>query len=83
MIEGWTACFVGLNELRTTSRYNHQLIDILMIAVCAMLACAKGWEDIIELYGRSKQVWLEIFLALPNSIPSHDTEPAPAGWTPS
>src|SRR3954465_1143144 len=27
----------------------------------------------LELYGRSKQAWLETFLALPNGIPSHDT----------
>jgi hypothetical protein len=32
----------------------------------------RPWED-IELYGRSKQTWLETFLALPNGIPSHDT----------
>ncbi len=32
----------------------------------------RGEED-IELYGRSKQAWLETFLALPNGIPSHDT----------
>ena len=37
-----------------------------------MIACAESWED-IELYGRSKQAWLETFLALPNGIPSHDT----------
>ncbi len=30
-------------------------------------------QQIIELYGRSKQVWLKSFLALPNGIPSHDT----------
>jgi hypothetical protein len=43
-----------------------------VIAVCAVIACAESWED-IELYGRSKQAWLETFLALPNGIPSHDT----------
>jgi predicted transposase YbfD/YdcC len=43
-----------------------------VIAACAVIACAESWED-IELYGRSKQAWLETFLALPNGIPSHDT----------
>ena len=72
MIEGLAACFAGLGDPRETRRCDHQLIDILVIAVCAVIACAESWED-IELYGRSKQAWLESFLALPNGIPSHDT----------
>ncbi len=72
MIEGLAACFRGLEDPRETSRCDHQLLDILVIAVCAVIACAESWED-IELYGRSKQAWLETFLALPNGIPSHDT----------
>jgi predicted transposase YbfD/YdcC len=72
MVEGLAACFTGLEDPRETRRCDHQLIDILVIAVCAVIACAESWED-IELYGRSKQAWLETFLALPNGIPSHDT----------
>src|SRR4051795_8498866 len=72
MIEDLTACFDGLVDPRVTRRCNHRLIDILMIAVSAVIACAESWED-IELYGRSKQAWLKTFLALPNGIPSHDT----------
>jgi predicted transposase YbfD/YdcC len=72
MIQGLAGCFTGLEDPRETSRCDHQLIDILVIAVCAVIACAESWED-IALYGRSKQAWLETFLALPNGIPSHDT----------
>jgi predicted transposase YbfD/YdcC len=72
MIQGLAACFTGLEDPRETSRCDHQLIDILVIAVCAVIACAESWED-IALYGRSKQAWLKSFLALPNGIPSHDT----------
>ena len=72
MIEGLAACFAGLADPRATRRCDHRLIDILVIAVCAVIACAECWED-IELYGRSKRVWLKSFLALPNGIPSHDT----------
>src|SRR3954470_20458656 len=72
MMEGLAACFAGLADPRETRRCDHQLIDILAIAVCAVIACAESWED-IELYGRSKQAWLKTFLALPNGIPSHDT----------
>ena len=72
MIEGLAACFTGLEDPRETRRCDHQLVDILVIAVGAVIACAESWED-IELYGRSKQAWLKTFLALPNGIPSHDT----------
>src|ERR671910_610309 len=72
MIEGLAACFAGLADPRVTRRCDHRLIDILVIAAIAVIACAESWED-IELYGRSKQAWLKTFLALPNGIPSHDT----------
>jgi predicted transposase YbfD/YdcC len=72
MVESLAACFAGLADPRQTSRCDHRLVDILAIAVCAVVACAESWED-IELYGRSKRAWLETFLALPNGIPSHDT----------
>src|SRR5918998_1591100 len=72
MIENLTACFDGLVDPRVTRRCDHQLIDILVIAAIAVIACAESWED-IELYGRSKLAWLKTFLALPNGIPSHDT----------
>jgi hypothetical protein len=72
MIKNLTACFDGLVDPRATRRCDHQLIDILVIAAIAVIACAESWED-IELYGRSKLAWLKTFLALPNGIPSHDT----------
>src|SRR3954451_20924304 len=72
MIEGLAACFAGLADPRAARRCDHRLIDILVIAACAGVACAGSWED-IELYGCSKQAWLKTFLALPNGIPSHDT----------
>ena len=72
MIEGLAACFAGLADPRAAHRCDHRLIDILVIAVCAVIACAESWED-IERYGRSKLAWLKTFLALPNGIPSHDT----------
>jgi predicted transposase YbfD/YdcC len=72
MIEDLTACFAGLADPRMTRQCDHRLIDILVIAVSAVIACAESWED-IELYGRSKQAWLKTFLDLPNGIPSHDT----------
>lgn len=50
----------------------HQLLDIIAIALFAVLAGADSWVA-IETYGNAKQAWLETFLSLPNGIPSHDT----------
>jgi hypothetical protein len=46
MIQGLTACFTRLEDPRETSRCDHQLIDIRVIAVCAGIACAASGEDI-------------------------------------
>jgi predicted transposase YbfD/YdcC len=57
---------------RVSRTQKHLLTDILVIAVLAVIAGAKGWED-MENYGLSKQSWLSEFLELPNGIPSDDT----------
>jgi predicted transposase YbfD/YdcC len=64
--------FSALEDPRCSSKVEHRLIGILVIAVCAVIAGAESWED-IALYGRSKIDWLGTFLALPNGIPAHDT----------
>ena len=71
-IQGLLEQFSALEDPRVIGRVDHRLIDILVIAVCAVIACAESWDD-IALYGRSKEAWLKTFLALPNGIPSHDT----------
>lgn len=43
-----------------------------MIAMCAVMCGAEGWEDFAE-FGKAKQDWFETFLELPNGIPSPDT----------
>jgi predicted transposase YbfD/YdcC len=50
----------------------HNLLDILVIAVCTLLTGGDGFQD-MELFGKSKHAWLQTFLALPHGIPSHDT----------
>lgn len=64
--------FGDIKDPRVERTKKHQLIDILVIAILAIIGGAQGWED-IENYGISKQKWLEEFLALPNGIPSDDT----------
>jgi predicted transposase YbfD/YdcC len=50
----------------------HSLVDILVIAICAMICGAEDWEDMAE-FGLAKQEWFSTFLELKNGIPSHDT----------
>jgi predicted transposase YbfD/YdcC len=68
-----TAVFGDLPDPRIeTANKLHPLTDILVIATCAVIAGAEGWEDIAE-YGRSKEGFFRRFLELPHGIPSHDT----------
>jgi hypothetical protein len=48
------------------------LIDIVVIAICAVVCGADDWVS-IEAFGRAKYDWLKELLSLPNGIPSHDT----------
>jgi predicted transposase YbfD/YdcC len=68
-----TAVFADLPDPRMeTANKRHKLTDILVIATCAVIAGADGWEDIAE-YGRTKEKFFRRFLDLPNGVPSHDT----------
>ena len=64
--------FSKVNDPRRDRTKEHKLIDIIAIAICAVICGAEGWVD-IENFGNSKLHWLRTFLELPNGIPSHDT----------
>lgn len=64
--------FKELPDPRVEGRCDHRLIDIIVVAVCGVIAGAESWVD-IESFGKAKQDWLSTFLELPNGIPSHDT----------
>ncbi|RJG01341.1 transposase family protein [Noviherbaspirillum sedimenti] len=36
----------GIDDPRVTGRFDHALADILVIALCAIMAGAEGWDDI-------------------------------------
>jgi len=66
------ACFGELPDPRVQERCDHKLLDIIMIALCAVICGAEGWTE-VETFGRTKAGWLKQFLDLPHGIPSHDT----------
>src|SRR4051795_1789337 len=72
MLEALITELASIEDPRCAWKVEHRLLDILVIAVCAVLGEAESFED-IALYGRCKRQWLEGFLSLPNGIPSHDT----------
>jgi predicted transposase YbfD/YdcC len=64
--------FATLVDPRVERTRHHQLLDIVLIAICAVVCGADGWTE-VEAFGKTKKKWLKRFLALPNGIPSHDT----------
>jgi predicted transposase YbfD/YdcC len=64
--------FEDLPDPRVDRNKEHALLDILVLAVCGILAGCDSWVD-VERFGRAKRDWFRTFLKLPNGIPSHDT----------
>jgi hypothetical protein len=64
--------FSRLTDPRIDHKKRHQLLDIVVIAICAVICGANDWVG-IEAFGNAKYEWLKMFLELPNGIPSHDT----------
>jgi predicted transposase YbfD/YdcC len=64
--------FEKIEDPRIDRRKQHKLIDIITIAICAVVCGAETWVD-MEVYGKAKFSWLNEFLELANGIPSHDT----------
>jgi predicted transposase YbfD/YdcC len=64
--------FSDLTDPRIDRTKLHQLIDILAIAICGVIAGADNWEDVAE-FGEARKEWFQTFLELLNGIPSHDT----------
>jgi predicted transposase YbfD/YdcC len=66
------AHFAPLTDPRADRGQDHLLLDIVAVALCAVICGADGWVA-VETFGRAKEAWLRTFLALPGGIPSHDT----------
>lgn len=64
--------FQDLPDPRVHRTKDHDLIDLLVIAVCTLLCAGESFND-LEDFGHAKHDWFKTFLTLRNGIPSHDT----------
>jgi DDE_Tnp_1-associated/Transposase DDE domain len=71
-LDGFVACFEGLEDPRSGNAALHDFHELLIIALCAVLSGGKGAVD-MALYAETKEPFLRSFLALKNGLPSHDT----------
>ena len=71
-IAGLIERFADLPDPRVEGRTDHDLLDIVVLALCAVMSGAEGWDD-IEDWGRERAAWLRRYLRLRNGIPGHDT----------
>ena len=65
-------CFGRLEDPRIDRCKRHQLLDIITIAICAVICGADSWVH-VEMFAKVKEGWFRTFLDLPQGIPSHDT----------
>lgn len=64
--------FISIHDPRIDRAKKHNLVDIIMITLCATICGMEGWEE-IEVFAEEREEWFKDFLELPNGIPSHDT----------
>jgi predicted transposase YbfD/YdcC len=64
--------FAGLPDRRVAGRSKHDLVEMLVVTVCALLC---GVDDFvgIEAWANERIDWLRRFLKLGSGVPSHDT----------
>lgn len=64
--------FSILADPRIDRHKKHELIDIIVLCISAVISGAEGWSDIVE-FGHNKLDWLRKFIPLENGIPVDDT----------
>ncbi len=64
--------FRALKDPRVVRRSRHLLVDIIVLAICGVIADCDDWSDIV-LFAQQRLAWFQRFLRLPGGIPSHDT----------
>ncbi len=63
--------FASLEDPRIERNKLHELVDIVLLTICAVVSGADGWEA-IEDFGHEKLDWLRGVAPFGNGVPSHD-----------
>ncbi len=71
-IRGIIDHFQALPDPRSSVNRRHFIVDVIVIAVCGVVAGADG-PVALELWAKAHHPWLKKYLRLPAGIPSHDT----------
>jgi predicted transposase YbfD/YdcC len=71
-MEGFHACFSGLDDPRTGNACRHDLHELLLIALCTFLCGGETCVDMAE-FAAAKEDFLRGFMVLSGGLPSHDT----------
>ena len=64
--------FVKVSDPRVDRGNNHNLLEMIFVALTATICGADGWVD-IERFGKAKIEWFKRYVKLEFGIPSHDT----------
>lgn len=66
--------FEIIRDPRQASKVMHNMVEAIVMVVCAVIAGCDVWEDIAD-FCRVKEAWLreKLGLELKNGVPSHDT----------
>jgi predicted transposase YbfD/YdcC len=71
-MEGFSACFAELDDPRTGNAGRHDMLEMLVIAICMLLTGGEDCTDMAE-FAETKLAFLRGFLKLGHGGPSHDT----------
>jgi predicted transposase YbfD/YdcC len=64
--------FADLSDPRRQHGQRHRLLDVIVVALCAVIAGSNTWQE-VETFAQRRRDWLARFLDLDNGVPSHDT----------
>lgn len=64
--------FVSVEDHRSGPAQRHDLKEMIVMAICAVLCGSDGWVDIAD-WCEGEEDWLKTFLVLKHGTPSHDT----------
>lgn len=64
--------FENVTDPRVDRGFNHDLLEMIFVALTAAICGANGWAD-VERFAKAKLDWFRQYIELPHGVPSHDT----------